>query len=83
MIATSRLTYYFAIWRIGPSRAIPVAASTPVITAFIAAAWVGEPVTIRMMIGLVLLAAGVTAAIRAKPSKDKNLPTSSKERLLG
>ena len=83
MVATSRLTYYFAIRRIGPSRALPVATSTPIITAFIAAAWVGEPVTIRMMLGLVLLAAGVTAAVRAEPSQDKNLPTESKERMFG
>ncbi|MEE9240503.1 MAG: DMT family transporter [bacterium] len=83
MIAMSRLTYYFAIRRIGPSRALPVATSTPIITAFIAAAWVGEPVTLRMMAGLALLAVGVTAAVRAEPSQDKNLPTSSKARLLG
>ncbi len=83
MVATSRLTYYFAIRRIGPSRALPVATSTPIITAFVAAAWVGEPVTLRMMLGLALLAAGVTAAVRAEPSQDKFLPTDPKQRLLG
>lgn len=83
MVATSRLTYYFAIRRIGPSRALPLATSTPIITAFVAAAWVGEPVTIRMLVGLALLAAGVTAAVRAEPSQDKNLPTAPRERLLG
>ena len=29
MITISRLTYYYAIRRIGPSRTIPIAASTP------------------------------------------------------
>jgi DME family drug/metabolite transporter len=83
MIATSRLTYYFAIRRIGPSRAIPVATSTPIITAFIAAAWVSEPVTIRMILGLALLAGGISSAVRAEPSQDQYLPTSSRARLFG
>jgi drug/metabolite transporter (DMT)-like permease len=83
MVTGSRLAYYFAIRRIGPSRALPVATSTPIITAFIAAAWVGEPVTLLMMLGLVLLAAGVISAVRAEPSQDANLPTSANARLLG
>ena len=83
MIAISRLTYYFAIRRIGPSRAIPVATSTPIITAFIAAAWVGEPVTFRMVLGLALLAGGISAAVRAEPSQDQYLPTSPRGRFLG
>lgn len=83
MVATSRLTYFFAIRRIGPSRALPLATSTPIFTAFIAAAWVDEPLTLIMMLGLVLLAAGVTSAVRAEPSQDANLPDSSRERRLG
>ncbi len=83
MVATSRLTYYFAIRRIGPSRAIPLASSTPIITAFIAAAWVSEPLTLIMMLGLALLIGGVTSAVRAEPSQDANLPDSSRERMLG
>ncbi len=83
MVAGSRLTYYFAIRRIGPSRTLPVATSTPIITAFIAAAWVGEPLTLKMMIGLVLLAAGVIFAVRADPSQDANLPDSSRARMGG
>lgn len=83
MVATGRLTYYFSIRRIGPNRALPVATSTPIITAFIASAWVNEPVTPQMLFGLVLLAAGVTAAVRAEPSQDASLPTSPNARLLG
>ncbi len=83
MVAISRLTYYFAIRRIGPSRALPVATSTPIITAFVAAAWVGEPVTIRMVFGLILLAGGINFAMRAEPSQDANLPTASRDRTLG
>jgi DME family drug/metabolite transporter len=83
MVAASRLTHYFAIRRIGPSRTLPLATSTPIITAFIAWAWVGEPLTLIMMLGLVLLFAGVTSAVRAEPSQDANLPDSSRERRLG
>ena len=83
MVATSRLTYYFAIRRIGPSRALPVATSTPIITAFVAAAWVGEPVTIRMVLGLILLAGGINFAMRADPSQDANMSTASRDRTLG
>ncbi|MBT4092520.1 MAG: DMT family transporter [Nitrospinaceae bacterium] len=83
MIAASRLTYYFAIRRIGPSRALPVATSTPIIPAFIAAAWVGEPVTLRLVFGLILLAGGINFAMRAEPAQDSNLPTTSRDRTLG
>ena len=83
IVAGSRLTYYFAIRRIGPSRTLPVATSTPIITAFIAAAWVGEPLTLNMLIGLALLAGGVTLAVGADPSQDANLPDSSRARMLG
>lgn len=83
MVGAGRLTYYFAIRRIGPSRALPVATSTPIITAFIASAWVNEPVTQQMLFGLVLLAGGLTAAVRAEPSQDANLPSAPTARLLG
>ena len=68
MIAVSRLTYYYAIRRIGPSRTIPIAASTPAVTALLAAAFLGEPFTVPVFLGLLCLMAGITTVVRAAPA---------------
>ena len=68
MIAVSRLTYYYAIRRIGPSRTIPIAASTPAVTALLAAAFLGEPFTVPIFLGLLCLMAGITTVVRAAPA---------------
>ena len=69
MIAISRLTYYYAIRRIGPSRTIPVAASTPAVTALLAAVFLDEPFTLPVTLGLLCLTAGITAVVRAAPAQ--------------
>ena len=84
MVACSRLTYYFAIRRIGPSRTLPVATSTPVITAYMAAFALGEPVTIPMLVGLALLILGVTVMVQADPAHAGAGPSfSARERFWG
>ncbi len=69
MIVLSRLTYYFAIRHIGPSRTLPVATSTPAVTALLAALWLDEPLSLRMFLGLGLLIGGITAVVRAEPAR--------------
>ena len=83
MIVLSRLTYYFAIRRIGPSRAIPVAANTPVVTALLAAMFLGEPLSPRIFIGLGLFIAGITTVVRASPAGAGGGSASRRDRLLG
>lgn len=82
MIALSRLTYYFAIRRIGPSRSIPVAANTPVVTALLAAFALGEPLSPRMLIGLALFIGGVTYVVRSGPARGEGGASASKRDLL-
>ncbi len=84
MIALSRLTYYFAIRRIGPSRTIPVASSTPAVIAFLAAFYLDEPVTLRMLVGLALLIGGVIIVVRSDPGHaGTGDPQSGRDRMLG
>ncbi|MBI3025972.1 MAG: DMT family transporter [Candidatus Tectomicrobia bacterium] len=83
MIALSRLTYYFAIRRIGPSRSIPVAANTPAVTALLAALFLGEPLSPRIFVGLALFAAGVTIVVRAGPSGAAGGAASRRDMILG
>lgn len=84
MVACSRLTYYFAIRRIGPSRTLPVATSTPVITAYMAAFALGEPVTVSMLAGMALLVLGVTVVVKADPAHAGAGPSfSPRERFWG
>jgi len=66
-IGISRLFFYGAIQRIGPSRCIPIAMSYPIVTAFLAALWLGEPLTLRIASGLALLLGGITLIARARP----------------
>lgn len=83
MIALSRLTYYFAIRRIGPSRSVPIAASTPVVTALLAALFLGEPLSPRIFTGLALFVAGVTTVVRAGQSPAHAGPASRRDLLVG
>jgi drug/metabolite transporter (DMT)-like permease len=83
MIALSRLTYYFAIRRIGPSRSIPIAANTPVVTALLAALFLGEPLSPRILIGLALFVGGVTTVVRAGPAGSEAGASSRRDRLVG
>lgn len=69
MITISRLTYYYAIRRIGPSRTIPIAASTPAVTALLAAAFLDEPFTVPIFLGLLCLMAGLTVVVRSAPAQ--------------
>ncbi len=69
MITISRLTYYYAIRRIGPSRTIPIAASTPAVTAVLATIFLGEPFTLPVFLGLLCLAAGLTTVVRSAPAQ--------------
>lgn len=83
MVALSRLTYYFAIRRIGPSRSIPVAANTPVVTALLAALFLGEPLSPRILAGLALFVAGVTTVVRSDPASAGGSPASRRDLVLG
>ena len=69
MITISRLTYYYAIRRIGPSRTIPVAASTPAVTAILATIFLGEPFTFLIILGLLCLIAGLNMVVRSAPAQ--------------
>ena len=69
MITISRLTYYYAIRRIGPSRTIPIAASTPAVTALLATIFLGEPFTILIVLGLLCLIAGLNLVVRSAPAQ--------------
>jgi len=83
MIALSRLTYYFAIRRIGPSRSIPVAANTPVVTALLAALFLGEPLSPRIFLGLALFVAGVATVVRAGPARGAGGAATRRDVILG
>ena len=69
MITVSRLTYYYAIRRIGPSRTIPIAASTPAVTALLATIFLGEPFTLPIILGLLFLVLGLTIVVRSEPAQ--------------
>ncbi|MYA97782.1 MAG: DMT family transporter [Nitrospinae bacterium] len=69
MITISRLTYYYAIRRIGPSRTIPIAASTPAVTAILATIFLGEPFTILIILGLLCLIVGLNLVVRSAPAQ--------------
>ena len=69
MITISRLTYYYAIRRIGPSRTIPIAASTPAVTAILATIFLGEPFTILIILGLLCLIVGLNMVVRSAPAQ--------------
>ena len=69
MITISRLTYYYAIRRIGPSRTIPIAASTPAVTALLATIFLGEPFTILIILGLLCLILGLNLVVRSAPAQ--------------
>ena len=69
MITISRLTYYYAIRRIGPSRTIPIAASTPAVTALLATIFLGEPFTFLIILGLGCLIAGLNLVVRSAPAQ--------------
>ena len=69
MITISRLTYYYAIRRIGPSRTIPIAASTPAVTAILATIFLGEPFTTPIVLGLLCLIVGLSMVVRSEPAQ--------------
>ena len=69
MITISRLTYYYAIRRIGPSRTIPIAASTPAVTALLATIFLGEPFTFLIFLGLLCLILGLNMVVRSAPAQ--------------
>lgn len=48
-----------AMHAIGVSRAMPIASSYPILTAILATVWLGEPLTPRIVLGIVLVVAGV------------------------
>jgi drug/metabolite transporter (DMT)-like permease len=64
----SRVCMNAAIYRIGPNRTIPVANSFPLVTAFLATLALGEPLTVRTLLGLAFLFSGLTLIVRAKPA---------------
>ncbi len=68
-IGLARLFFYTAIQRLGPSRAVPVAMSYPIVTALLAAFMLGEGITLRILGGLVVLLAGITLIVRAEPAR--------------
>lgn len=67
----SRVFMNAAIHRIGPNRTIPVANSFPLVTAFLATFALGEPLTVRILLGLALLLMGITLIVRARPAMNE------------
>ena len=69
-IGLSRTFYSFALQRIGPSRAVPLALTYPFVTAFLAAFWLEEPLTAFILIGLGLLIFGIFFVVGTQPGRD-------------
>ena len=83
-IGLARLFFYTAIQRLGPSRAIPVVMSYPIVTALLAAFMIGEGITLRILAGLLLLLAGITIIVRAEPARpDPDQPPGPGWKALG
>ncbi|MED5578917.1 MAG: DMT family transporter [Nitrospinota bacterium] len=82
MIALSRLSYYYAIGQIGPSRTIPIAASTPAVSAYLASLFFGEPITLKMLLGLLILLIGVVYVVRSSDSLQNVKDVKSKKLIL-
>ena len=51
--------FFEAMRRIGVARAAPVAGSHPLVTALLAVAFLGEPVTLALLLGIVVIGVGV------------------------
>jgi drug/metabolite transporter (DMT)-like permease len=51
--------FFEAMRRIGVARAAPVAGCHPLVTALLAVAFLGEPVTLVLMLGIVIIGVGV------------------------
>jgi drug/metabolite transporter (DMT)-like permease len=68
-VGLARIFFYTAIQRLGPSRAIPMAMSYPVVTAVTAAWFLGEPVTAAILGGLALLLGGIVLIVQADPAR--------------
>tara|TARA_Y100000588_G_scaffold389134_1_gene491149 strand:+ start:3670 stop:4509 length:840 start_codon:yes stop_codon:yes gene_type:complete len=82
MIALSRLSYYYAIGQIGPSRTIPIAASTPAVSAYLASLFLDEPITFKMLLGLAVLMVGVIYVVRSSVSLQDTKDLKSKKRII-
>ncbi len=83
-IGLARIFFYTAIQRLGPNRALPLAMSYPIVTAFAAAYMLGESVSVRIIIGLIVLLAGITLIVRAAPPRAGHEESPSASwRLLG
>lgn len=82
MIALSRLSYYYAIREIGPSRTIPIAASTPAVSAYLASLFLDEPITLKMLLGLAVLMVGVIYVVRSSISVHDTKDLKSKKRII-
>jgi len=57
--AVGDTAFFEAMRRIGVARAAPVAGSHPLVTALLAVAFLGEPVTLGLLLGIVVIGVGV------------------------
>ena len=68
-IAGSAVTfslYYWLLTHLPATRMSMIAYTSPVVAVFVGAAWLGEPVTLRMLTGSALVLAGVALATRRR-----------------
>ncbi|MBI3026326.1 MAG: DMT family transporter [Candidatus Tectomicrobia bacterium] len=82
-IGISRSFFYVAIHRLGPNRSVPVAMSYPFVTALFAWPLLGEPLTLRILLGLAVLLLGIFFIVRSAPARAEGPPPSPGWRTLG
>ncbi|MBI3127016.1 MAG: DMT family transporter [Candidatus Tectomicrobia bacterium] len=82
-IGISRSFFYLAIHRLGPNRSVPVAMSYPFVTALVAWPLLGEPLTLRIVLGLAVLLLGISLIVSAAPAQSEGASPSPGWRTLG
>lgn len=82
-IGISRSFFYLAIHRLGPNRSVPVAMSYPFVTALLAWPLLGEPLTLRVLLGLAILLLGISFIVRSAPAQSEGPPPFPGWRTLG
>ena len=82
-IGISRSFFYVAIHRLGPNRSVPVAMSYPFVTALLAWPLLGEPLTLRILLGLAVLLLGISFIVRSAPAQSEGPAPSPGWRTVG
>jgi DME family drug/metabolite transporter len=64
--------YFLASARIGVARALPIASSFPLLAGLGAVLFLGEPLTIHLVLGTVLVVLGIAAVVGARTSESQH-----------